>query len=243
MKRPSPSESATLFKIGTVKKGNDGKEWIVSATSNGIKRWKRVSLSSPSRGKGRNYINFPLKAITSFKHFGFIEFESKILGGEEINITLPLPKGRYEVYFINGDSLSIIQSEYLSVSKKISKSFFRELEWKFYSDTPAAESGMFGFFDSGKLKKINAILGEKPTSFPINADTFSRNITLLNSNGIEDELPEKLENLVYGVASTNGSGDGQESVYLSFGHPKDISHSKAIGAFFPGYSLRQYFSE
>ena len=37
-KRPSPTESATLFKIGMIKKGNDGNMWIVYQTKNGIKK-------------------------------------------------------------------------------------------------------------------------------------------------------------------------------------------------------------
>jgi len=37
--RPSPSESATLFPIGKLKKGNDGKMWKVTLISNNQKRW------------------------------------------------------------------------------------------------------------------------------------------------------------------------------------------------------------
>jgi hypothetical protein len=40
MTRPSPTESATLYKVGTVKTGNDGNKWIISESSNGVKRWK-----------------------------------------------------------------------------------------------------------------------------------------------------------------------------------------------------------
>jgi len=40
--RPSPSESATSFKTGTVKKGNDGNMWIVIETNSGVKRWKMI---------------------------------------------------------------------------------------------------------------------------------------------------------------------------------------------------------
>jgi len=40
MPRQSPSESATLFKVGTKKIGNDGNRWIVSEIKNGVQRWK-----------------------------------------------------------------------------------------------------------------------------------------------------------------------------------------------------------
>ena len=40
--RPSPSESATQFNIGTKRKGNDGNMWIVIKTTSGVKRWKKL---------------------------------------------------------------------------------------------------------------------------------------------------------------------------------------------------------
>jgi hypothetical protein len=40
--RPSPSESATLFDIGTKKIGNDGNEWIIKENKNGVKKWNKV---------------------------------------------------------------------------------------------------------------------------------------------------------------------------------------------------------
>ena len=41
--RPSPSISATMFKIGTKRKGNDGNMWIVKKNKKGIQRWVRLS--------------------------------------------------------------------------------------------------------------------------------------------------------------------------------------------------------
>ena len=40
--RPSPSESATKFKVGTKKKGNDGNMWIIVENKNGVKRWSKI---------------------------------------------------------------------------------------------------------------------------------------------------------------------------------------------------------
>ena len=39
--RPSPSESATSFPVGTIKVGNDGNNWRVILTKNNVKRWKK----------------------------------------------------------------------------------------------------------------------------------------------------------------------------------------------------------
>lgn len=38
--RLSPSESATLYQVGTKKKGNDGNTWIIVVNKNNIKRWQ-----------------------------------------------------------------------------------------------------------------------------------------------------------------------------------------------------------
>lgn len=39
MDRPSPSASATTFKVGTRRKGNDGNMYVVKANKNGVQRW------------------------------------------------------------------------------------------------------------------------------------------------------------------------------------------------------------
>ncbi len=38
--RKSPSKSATLYKVGTIKTGNDGNKWIIVENKNGIKKWQ-----------------------------------------------------------------------------------------------------------------------------------------------------------------------------------------------------------
>lgn len=39
--RPSPSDSATIYKVGFKKIGNDGNMYIIAKNKNGIKRWKK----------------------------------------------------------------------------------------------------------------------------------------------------------------------------------------------------------
>jgi hypothetical protein len=43
--RPSPKESATIYKVGTKKRGQDGNMWVVVEASNGVKRWKKTNAS------------------------------------------------------------------------------------------------------------------------------------------------------------------------------------------------------
>lgn len=48
MSRKGPSKSATLFKNGTIKVGNDGNKWIIVTNKVGIRRWQKV------KGAGAN---------------------------------------------------------------------------------------------------------------------------------------------------------------------------------------------
>ena len=51
MKRPSPTESATLYKVGIKKIGSDGNKWIIAENKNGIKRWKLYKIKEPKEPK------------------------------------------------------------------------------------------------------------------------------------------------------------------------------------------------
>ena len=42
--RKAPSESATLFKKGTTKKGNDGNRWVIVTNARGVQRWQKVPV-------------------------------------------------------------------------------------------------------------------------------------------------------------------------------------------------------
>lgn len=59
--RKGPSESATLFKEGTKKKGNDGNMWIIGVDKRGVHRWKpfkNVSVRKMvvKKPKGKQYV-------------------------------------------------------------------------------------------------------------------------------------------------------------------------------------------
>ena len=74
--RKGPSESATIFPIGTIKKGNDGNKWKIIETDSGVHRWskmmsmmqlqhsashKRTVKKSKSKSKSKNMkpVNVP----------------------------------------------------------------------------------------------------------------------------------------------------------------------------------------
>jgi hypothetical protein len=44
--RKGPTESATQFPVGTIKKGNDGNKWKIIETGTGVHRWSKIPPSS-----------------------------------------------------------------------------------------------------------------------------------------------------------------------------------------------------
>ena len=48
--RKGPSESATKFSVGFVKKGNDGNMWKIVATAAGVHRWAKISGAGVGTG-------------------------------------------------------------------------------------------------------------------------------------------------------------------------------------------------
>jgi len=50
-KRKSPNKSATLYKTGTIKTGNDGNKWIISENKNNIKKWQLHKKSHKKSSK------------------------------------------------------------------------------------------------------------------------------------------------------------------------------------------------
>ena len=49
--RKSPEKSATLYKVGTKKIGNDGNTWIIEENKNGVKRWVLFKRSFKKNSK------------------------------------------------------------------------------------------------------------------------------------------------------------------------------------------------
>jgi len=47
--RKAPSASATLFKKGTMKKGNDGNKWMIVVDTRGVQRWQKITSASKNR--------------------------------------------------------------------------------------------------------------------------------------------------------------------------------------------------
>jgi len=56
MVRQGPSESATIFPVGTKKRGNDGNMWVIIQTKNS-KRWSKVNKTKKTNNQENNQKN------------------------------------------------------------------------------------------------------------------------------------------------------------------------------------------
>ena len=66
--RKGPSESATKFSIGFVKKGNDGNMWKIVTTAAGVHRWSKVSAGARTSGARTPNHNKTVKNIKNIKN-------------------------------------------------------------------------------------------------------------------------------------------------------------------------------
>lgn len=232
--RPSPSESATLFKVGTKKKGNDGNIWIITETKTGVKRWSKNKSKSEHnkyqiKMKGDNIDQFKLSGIKKLKEIGKLPITSKIVTGE-FYFSSPLSnftKGIYNVYKVN-DNLVISK-------KKLNKIYLNDTIWKeVRKSAVSVDGGTFGFWDLNIVKKIADINQSKyktkskisfmQKSLPtISNKTWKKygydKTFFVKINDLEnaDQLIELGfdKNQIIGVISPTDTGDGEFGCYIN----------------------------
>lgn len=236
--RPSPSESATLFKVGSIKKGNDGNKWTVSSTASGIHRWKKLSNGDVSKttkktsrkGSRKEKEILQLTKINNLKKITTINMTGPVgIGDFDYNI-LKLKKGIYNVYKVD-DNLLLINSSY-----NITKDFIKNIVWIKNINGVSVDSGTFGFFDIKIVEQINKLIPRKKmiksgalirtqngknglpridlSKYLPNGNFFVITTKMLEEIDQED-LPEELINYKYGVMSPTGVGDGYFDCYTS----------------------------
>lgn len=235
-KRPSPSESATLFKVGTIKKGNDGNLWIVYQTNNGVKRWKKQTSAKSSKSDFhvkfyKNQISeFQLPPIKSFKKVGDLKIFSSVVVGEfdyrPENGFSKFGKGLYHAYKIDDN---------LVLSKKnIDKTQAQKMVWKYTNHSVPVDGGTFGFWDMKIIKGLSAAnvmqmkesakgrqrtIGKKFLNYMLKKvpSFYSNNYSLIKIKNFDDA--KYFEdygfdgNTVVGFAGPTGTGDGYFGCY------------------------------
>ena len=151
-KRPSPSESATLFKTGTIKLGNDNNKWIIVENAAGVKRWRKVVKNETSSTVDKNglLIKFKLPGPKSLKGVGILDIELVVVIGEYNYIPdngfTKFKKGKYYIYKLD-DNLILSKKEF-------NKKDFANIEWNYTGSSVDVDGGKFGFWDLKYLKAL-----------------------------------------------------------------------------------------
>lgn len=123
--RKSPSQSATLYKVGTKKKGNDGNTWVIVVNKNNVKRWV---LSTNNRSKKNNTSNLiQIKKINdiSINHTYLDQNNQKLFFDIDNKQIILETKSKYYPFANNQIiTIPIDNNEYLTTLSRDNENFF-----------------------------------------------------------------------------------------------------------------------
>ena len=104
--RKGPSQSATLFKEGTIKKGNDGNKWIIVTNKLGVRRWQKrgsnsttikIRTKSKSKSKSKRVLKMEADPDTVWgKNKPLQELWQSLASGEKV--VLIEKNGDYKIF-------------------------------------------------------------------------------------------------------------------------------------------------
>jgi hypothetical protein len=197
MNRQSPTESATLFAVGTQKKGNDGNKWTITVASNGVKRWTKSSVAKKSSvvNKIKKVCENPKHTKDSYsmmlkcnlkeclnakakdvKKVASINITSnKIAIGEFLYNMFPIAKGQHNIYQFN--CALIIAPINTTASEIVEKDFVNTKQFV------NVDGGMFGYFDEKKIDKIvNVLINLKKMKKSVSKGLFGSSLPKTNNN-------------------------------------------------------------
>jgi hypothetical protein len=137
MPRQSPKESATLFKVGTKKKGLDKNTWIISKDINGVQRWKLFEKSPTNKQLDKLSDDYEFKVI----------FTGKLLAWIDNNTATPIEK-------------SVPKENQDTVINKARKLFDNYLRYDFMSSKAKLEWNGTNFImtEYKKIKDIDTVI-------------------------------------------------------------------------------------
>jgi hypothetical protein len=107
--RKSPTESATMFGIGDIKKGNDGNMWKIIATSSGVHRWQKITnMRSKTIKKSKHVDDTDIQKISIYKNGNISMIELVKIGKKNKVLTSGASKSSLalRIYKIRGSGLS-----------------------------------------------------------------------------------------------------------------------------------------
>lgn len=147
MNRKSPNYSATLFNLGTKKKGNDGNMWIVTKTSSGTKRWTKFDK--------------PKKKILTHDN-GSRPFRIDIYDN-----VIKIMKSDYDDYIYSGISYKNYVKIYLGIDKSKNKQNGNSVLIQLKNKFVFVGHIVYEFVPLDTIKKFYSYLGNSDVPYPV----------------------------------------------------------------------------
>jgi hypothetical protein len=226
-KRVGPSDSATLFPKGTIKKGNDGNKWVVIVTKNKIKKWQKISTSTSDNKNKKSNITFDTDAniisldmggvkIRKLRLLTKFRISSNQIGvGELLYHVMPAKKGEYNIYELHGSLMAIRSDDNL-----VDQTF------KLSNKTAYCDIGSFAFNDSKRVEKYikrKSKVSAYGIQFPYyHDDVYDYNHNKKDKNWwlifekdlqVEENNPDADDIAPLAVMASNNYGDGSFPIY------------------------------
>ena len=188
--RKSPAAHASATPLGTVAKGLDGATWVVSAASNGVKRWVPVPPSGPSdkkyfvddNGRVPFLVSYGKDKVSVFKqNAGLDEYEVMMLPKKQqialygVKVLKPTPYARAFVgkdptnpnFTGNSMLFDLGGNKYLFVGEKV-----------------------FTFRPSSPIKKYVSPVGNSNVPYPYAVDSEGRSYLMIDEVVLARDLLE-----------------------------------------------------
>jgi hypothetical protein len=122
--RKAPSASATLFKKGTMKKGNDGNKWSIVVDSRGVHRWQKITSASKNRtrkhGKSVRVLKMEADPNTVWgKNKPLEKFWQDLASGRKV--VLIKKNGEYEMFSMPKSTYNYLGKQHANQYEKFDK--------------------------------------------------------------------------------------------------------------------------
>jgi len=232
--RKAPSSSATIYDVGTKKRGNDGRQWIVSQSSAGVKRWIPLAADVDAVKYRNDSVTFfdldkilPKMKLGRIKNIGYLDITSNTIGiGELLFSRYPAKKGKWNLYHYDGSLIAVHDSQKLAGQKFqiVKGSVFCDIGSFSFNDakrvTPYMErktkSGIYGesfpYFDTGILlpdpiRTKSGKISRKITQSKEYTYVYETDLDINKNNMRADDRDP------IAVFAENNYGDGQFPIY------------------------------
>jgi MoxR-like ATPase len=214
--RPSPTESATSFPVGTIKQGNDGNHWQVTQTSNGVQRWLKVTVPTPTQQTTSTYLNTPVNQSTMSKTKSISKrntqevrnIETSLINKEEVFKMLALAEATGLPLLLVGQpgvakTKTIIEyaKAWLNRDGKMTAQDFANKMYILETDEGTKASEIKGMPDLGKLFTEN--------KYEVNAPIAEAEIVVINE---VDKASSAIRNAMLGVMNEKFLFNGKNKI-------------------------------